>query len=99
MADARAQLTAATRRYRTTEADHEQARQAALNPVVPALRASIGPAEVPRLSPFTPAYVRKIARDNGIPPAPPGPKRRDGGPRSEERRVGKECRSRWSPYH
>src|SRR2546422_11258552 len=24
---------------------------------------------------------------------------RDTGPRSEERRVGKECRSRWSPYH
>src|SRR5256885_4017074 len=23
----------------------------------------------------------------------------DGGTRSEERRVGKECRSRWSPYH
>src|SRR6266478_3094988 len=23
----------------------------------------------------------------------------DAGPRSEERRVGKECRSRWSPYH
>ena len=23
----------------------------------------------------------------------------DGGNRSEERRVGKECRSRWSPYH
>ena len=23
----------------------------------------------------------------------------DGGHRSEERRVGKECRSRWSPYH
>ena len=22
-----------------------------------------------------------------------------GQPRSEERRVGKECRSRWSPYH
>ena len=22
-----------------------------------------------------------------------------GGCRSEERRVGKECRSRWSPYH
>ena len=22
-----------------------------------------------------------------------------GRPRSEERRVGKECRSRWSPYH
>ena len=24
---------------------------------------------------------------------------RNGFPRSEERRVGKECRSRWSPYH
>ena len=24
---------------------------------------------------------------------------REKGPRSEERRVGKECRSRWSPYH
>ena len=23
----------------------------------------------------------------------------EGFPRSEERRVGKECRSRWSPYH
>src|SRR5258708_17128198 len=23
----------------------------------------------------------------------------DANPRSEERRVGKECRSRWSPYH
>ena len=23
----------------------------------------------------------------------------DGDHRSEERRVGKECRSRWSPYH
>ena len=23
----------------------------------------------------------------------------EGGLRSEERRVGKECRSRWSPYH
>ena len=25
--------------------------------------------------------------------------RRNYVPRSEERRVGKECRSRWSPYH
>src|SRR5260370_2374498 len=25
--------------------------------------------------------------------------RPQGAPRSEERRVGKECRSRWSPYH
>ena len=26
-------------------------------------------------------------------------KSKDGQARSEERRVGKECRSRWSPYH
>ena len=24
---------------------------------------------------------------------------KEAAPRSEERRVGKECRSRWSPYH
>ena len=28
-----------------------------------------------------------------------GMARNIGGKRSEERRVGKECRSRWSPYH
>ena len=28
-----------------------------------------------------------------------GGERKVGDPRSEERRVGKECRSRWSPYH
>src|SRR3989442_6460771 len=28
-----------------------------------------------------------------------GPARRPVAGRSEERRVGKECRSRWSPYH
>src|SRR3989442_15994929 len=31
--------------------------------------------------------------DRKVNPIPPGTKR------SEERRVGKECRSRWSPYH
>src|SRR2546422_11651547 len=31
------------------------------------------------------------AEDHGLPP--------DNFQRSEERRVGKECRSRWSPYH
>src|SRR2546429_210716 len=30
---------------------------------------------------------------------PGGPKPARQYPRSEERRVGKECRSRWSPYH
>ena len=30
---------------------------------------------------------------------PPGKSKEDKAYRSEERRVGKECRSRWSPYH
>src|SRR5256885_12724559 len=34
-------------------------------------------------------------RGEGIPQREPVPR----GARSEERRVGKECRSRWSPYH
>src|SRR3712207_7152544 len=33
------------------------------------------------------------------PPGPQPPGKRGPKPRSEERRVGKECRSRWSPYH
>ena len=33
-------------------------------------------------------YQRQIRRGNN-----------QNGGRSEERRVGKECRSRWSPYH
>jgi hypothetical protein len=68
-------LAAATRRYRRTETAHEEARQDVINAVLAALRAGVGPTEVERLSPFTGAYIRKLARDNGIPPAPPGPKR------------------------
>ena len=75
MADAREELTAATRRYRRTEAAHEEARQAAIEAVLTALRAGIGPTEVERLSPFTGAYIRKLARENGVPPAAPGVKR------------------------
>src|SRR2546430_5438885 len=35
----------------------------------------------------------------GIIPASFNPSANQGNRRSEERRVGKECRSRWSPYH
>src|SRR5256885_9940455 len=39
-------------------------------------------------------------RGDGALPQPGGPAVRGGRhARSEERRVGKECRSRWSPYH
>ena len=49
---------------------------------------------------------RKIRKNNELPYQAlkellKGPNRMEkkGGFRSEERRVGKECRSRWSPYH
>src|SRR5260370_30593863 len=60
--------------------------------VAPALRATTAP---PRTSP------QRMQGSDFVPfrsTAPPSA-RRPGRPRSEERRVGKECRSRWSPYH
>ncbi|GAA1554404.1 hypothetical protein GCM10009741_68610 [Kribbella lupini] len=75
MADLRDDLSAATRRYRETEAAHEEARQEVLAAVLASLRAGVTPTEVERLSPFTAAYIRKVARAEGVPPAPPGPKR------------------------
>ena len=74
MADERDALIAATKRYQRTDSAHEEARQQAIQAVLVALRAGIGPTEVERLSPFTGAYIRKIARENGVPPAAPGPK-------------------------
>ena len=41
-----------------------------------------------------PALVKRFLEQSSIPTEPSGPMSR-----SEERRVGKECRSRWSPYH
>ena len=51
-----------------------------------------------------PAGVRRVRRSRRIEPEPGGRLRRilprfAPHRRSEERRVGKECRSRWSPYH
>src|SRR3989442_10816814 len=45
-----------------------------------------------------PAVVPKPAAPAVATPAPP-PALAPAPARSEERRVGKECRSRWSPYH
>ncbi|MEU4291051.1 hypothetical protein AB0E63_22740 [Kribbella sp. NPDC026596] len=76
MTDIREELTAATRLYRQTESAHEAARQAVIAAALAALREGVTPNEVEELSPFTSAYVRRLARAEGIPPAPPGPKRR-----------------------
>jgi len=74
MSDLRENLAAATRRYQRTEAAHDAARHEVTAAVVAALKGGLTPTEVVRLSPFTPAYVRRLARENGIPPAGPGPK-------------------------
>ena len=42
-------------------------------------------------------HLQKMENDQG--PDLPGPTEPAALMRSEERRVGKECRSRWSPYH
>src|SRR2546430_5890570 len=50
-----------------------------------------------------PSATRPAGAAPGTAPARPGAPARPSTPprpnRSEERRVGKECRSRWSPYH
>ena len=56
----------ATRRYRRTEQAHEQARDELVSVVVEALKAGERPTDVTAWSPFTAAYVRKLARQNGI---------------------------------
>ncbi|MFD9247662.1 MULTISPECIES: hypothetical protein [unclassified Streptomyces] len=67
-------LDQATQRYRETEEAHDQARKAAIAAVIAALKNGMRPTDVTERSPFTAAYVRRIARENGIEPAKPGPK-------------------------
>ena len=55
------------RRYAETGAEHEQARQASIAAVLAALRARRRPTDVADRSPFESAYVRRLARENGIP--------------------------------
>ena len=56
----------ATRRYRQTEKAHERAREEVISAVVKALEAGERPTDVTGWSPFTAAYVRKLARAHGI---------------------------------
>ena len=60
-------VEADTRRYRQTESAHEQSRQAITASALAALRAGERPTDVAAKSPFTETYVRKLARENGIP--------------------------------
>jgi hypothetical protein len=69
-------LDKATELYRETEATHDAAREKVVAAVLSALREGVEPTTVAERSPFTAAYVRRLARDNDIPPAKQGMKRR-----------------------
>lgn len=71
----RDELVAVTRRYHDLKPGWDEVRKAAADAVIAALRSGLSPTEVTELGPFTAAYVRKLARQAGIPPASPGPKR------------------------
>lgn len=61
------ELEAATARYRETEAAHDESRTRVVAAVLDALRAGERPTDVAAKSPFTETYVRRVARENGIP--------------------------------
>lgn len=67
-------LAEATKRYRKTKTAHDDAQEAVAAAAVAALRAGHRPTDVTEHSPFTAAYVRRLAREAGIEPARPGPK-------------------------
>lgn len=66
---AKSDLVEATKRYKRADATRKEAGDAAIDSALKLLRAGVGPTEVAQLSPFTDAYIRKHARDAGIPPA------------------------------
>jgi hypothetical protein len=59
-------IRAAAAHYQDTEAAHDEARAALVAAVVGALEAGERPTDVTTWSPFTAAYIRKLARTNGI---------------------------------
>lgn len=61
--------------YERTRAERESARAAVNEVIIEALESGATPTEVNKLSPFTPAYVRRIAKEAGVAPRPKGPKK------------------------
>ncbi len=70
------ELGTVTTRLRRVETEREKLRDRATELVVASLRKQVPPTRVAEQSPFSSAHVRKLARDHGIPPAPPGIKPR-----------------------
>lgn len=67
-AEAKAELADLTKRYRRADAARTEAARAALAKAVEMIRGGIAPTEVVKLSPFTDSYIRKAAREAGLPP-------------------------------
>lgn len=65
----KAALAEDTKRYKRADKTRKETGQAAMDKAIRLLRAGETPAEVTRLSPFTDAYIRRAAREAGIPPA------------------------------
>lgn len=65
--DALEELEEAAARFRQTEAAHDESRVRIVAAVLAALRAGERPTDVAAKSPFTETYVRRVARENGIP--------------------------------
>jgi len=62
--------------YGTAKEALDEARDHMRAAIVDALNAGMTPTEVNQLSPFTPAYNRRIADDAGVAPRPKGPKKK-----------------------
>src|SRR2546422_5953387 len=72
----------------------------AVNIAIAKLRSALGDsAENPRYIETLPKRGYRFIADVSVVEAEARTKGPESGARSEERRVGKECRSRWSPYH
>lgn len=65
-------VKATARRLRRTEAAAREAREQHIAAVLAARRAGKRPTEVASWSAFTDAYLRQLARENGIPPTRKG---------------------------
>ena len=66
----------AAEEYAAAKKSLDQARIAMRVAIAEALEAGMTPTEVNKLSPFTPAYNRRIADRAGVLPRPKGPKKK-----------------------
>src|SRR2546425_261028 len=78
---------------REVELLHAGARHEAQRRLEAVAHPAVAEKVVPRVIRVEQTHARRGLRSGDVPPV------ERHAPRSEERRVGKECRSRWSPYH